>query len=161
VARTGTIHDPRNAFARITYASVLFEQNRINEGLGTLKSAMEMRTDSRFIQTCLGLMVWYRLDGDQMKTAMPDRVAPHLELADYQLSRGDVEGAEASYMRALSHLNKEDQVNRRYFVKVHRFFMDKKAYEKALLVVELGMKYLPEDRHLHRLAENLEKMGKH
>jgi O-antigen ligase/Tfp pilus assembly protein PilF len=156
--RTAISYDHHNPMTYFNYASWLFQENQTEKGLTILQSAMAM--DPETTDTCLALMVWFGLNEKQMQEALPDRVQPHLVFADYLDSKGNYEKAEASYMEALDYLSYEDEMKKAFFIKVYRFFVNQKAHDKALHVIQQAIRYIPNDYHLHQIAGNLyEKLG--
>lgn len=137
----------------LNYASWLFEENRVEEGTHILRSAMAM--DPATTDVCLALMAWYGLDEDRMKLALPDRVRPHLQFADYLLSKGSHEKAETAYLEALSFLPYETEIKKDFFMRAYRFFQGKKEYENALQIIRHAIAYFPDDPQLHHIAGNL------
>jgi O-antigen ligase/Tfp pilus assembly protein PilF len=145
--------DHHNPMAYFSYASWLFQENQMEKGLGILQSVMSLYPETT--NTCLALMVWFGLNEEQMREALPDRVQPNLVFADYLVSKGNYEKAEASYVEALYYLSHENEIKIAFFLKVYQFFMDKKKYEKALHIIEQAIQYIPGDYSLHNIAGNL------
>lgn len=140
----------------LNYASWLFGENRVEEGTNILRSAMAM--DPAATDACLALMAWYGLDENRMKQALPDRVTPHLQFADYLLSKGSYEKAETAYLEALSYLPHENAIKKDFFLRAYRVFWGKKEYETALQIIRHAIIYFPDDPQLHLLAGNLYKV---
>jgi O-antigen ligase len=151
--RTAIDYDGNNISTYLNYAAWLFEEKQVAKGLRVLKSAMQNQPGAT--DTCLTLMAWFGLKQNQMKQALPERVQPYLEFADYLLSKGHTESAEAFYLTALDYLHHEDEIKKSFFLRVYRFYKNSESYEKALHIIQRALDHLPEDPHLHRLAGNL------
>jgi O-antigen ligase/Flp pilus assembly protein TadD len=153
--RTAIDYDHNNVSTYLNYAAWLFEKKQVDKGLHVLKSAMQMKPGAT--DTCLTLMVWFGLNDNRMQFALPDRVLPHLEFADYLLSKGYKNKAEISYLEALDCLPNEDEIKKGTFLKVYRFYHDEKKYEKALQIIKQAIQHFPNDHRLHQIAGNLYK----
>ena len=85
--RLAIAYDHQNPLPYLSYASWLFQENMVEEGLDVLRSAME--SEPSIADDCLALMVWFGLTERQMHDALPSRVLPHLKFADFMVSQGD------------------------------------------------------------------------
>lgn len=113
--RAGISRDHHNPQTYFTYASWLFQEDQVEKGLDTLRSAMDINPETT--NDCLAIMVWAGLNEKQMLAAMPDRVQPHLVFADYLLSKGNYEKAETIYLKALDYLSNEKEAKKDFFLK--------------------------------------------
>ncbi|MFP4531787.1 MAG: O-antigen ligase family protein [Desulfobacterales bacterium] len=153
--RTAIAYNRKALPPYLNYAAWLFETRKWDDGLEVLQAAMTMAPEAT--DTCLTLMALFGLDQNQMAQALPDRVLPHLEFADYLLSNGYYKKAEGTYLNALNYLSNEEKVKKDFFIRVYRFYKNRGSYEKALHIIQRALKQFRQDAHLHRLAGNLYK----
>jgi hypothetical protein len=78
--KTAIANDSRNMEAYLTYAVWLIEQDRVENAMGVLKSAMSI--EPKIIKASLALMKFFMLDEEQMSSALPDRVEPHVLMGE-------------------------------------------------------------------------------
>ncbi|MFW5970774.1 MAG: O-antigen ligase family protein [Desulfovermiculus sp.] len=135
------------------YASFAFAHLEKSKGLQALKTLMDKNPKSA--EASLALMAWYGIRGEQMQKALPDRVWPHLEYAEYLLAKGDVPGAEKAYLEALSYVPREEKIKKSYFLHVYRFYRRMDEKEKALHILQQAAKYLPHDRQVLSLIKRV------
>ncbi|OPL12108.1 MAG: hypothetical protein AVO38_03510 [delta proteobacterium ML8_D] len=155
----GISYDPHNPQTYFNYASWLFQEHQVEQGLDTLRLVMEMKPDTT--NDSLAVMVWAGLNEKQMLAALPDRVQPNLIFADYLISKGNNEKAEAIYLDALAYLSNEKDVNKKNFLKVYRFLINQKKYADALNVIRQMHQYFPEDNTINQIIDNLRQKTRH
>jgi tetratricopeptide (TPR) repeat protein len=100
------------------------------------------------------------LDLDEIRSALPDRVEPHIDLAEYLSDRGMQHEAENAYSDAFNYLDKEVEVNPSCFFKAGTYFTKQKNYEEALNIMLKGIEYVPDNAKIRIAAAFLyEKVG--
>lgn len=144
---------PASINGYLQYASFFFEQNQLDKGLSVIKKIMA--DDPTHTEDCLTVMAWHGMSADKMSSILPERVASYLAFGDYLAARGRWQDAATAYQTALSHIPREQTVNKQYFMTVYYFFMQRRDKEAALSVVQQALNYFPDDVHLQRLAERL------
>ncbi|MCU0598385.1 MAG: O-antigen ligase family protein [Desulfobacterales bacterium] len=148
-------YDRTNMAAYLKYADMLFGLNQAEKGFRILKQAIS--ADIRITDASLALMVYYHIDEDEMRRALPDRVEPYLTLGDFFDASGAKEKAEQFYVLALEQLANEAKIEKNHFYHVFLFYQRHHMDENALQVILRAIRYFPDDHGLHRTAGDLYK----
>lgn len=144
---------PANISGHLKYAALLLEQDQTEKGLLMLRNMMA--DDPKRTEDCLTVMAWHGVDAKQIQTALPERVAAYLAFGDYLADLGLWENAATAYRTAMDYIPREKTVEKKYFMTIYRFFMQRRDKEAALLVIQQALDYFPDDAYLQRLAERL------
>jgi len=139
------------------YVSWLFNQNRKEDAMKTIKTAISLFPD--ITADFLTLMPRDGLSNDEILSVLPPRVAPYIAFGDYLCNTGKEDKAEDIYMRAYGFMSNETGIEPNWFYKVVQYYMKKGLNEKALAVMQQAKTYLPKDAgislHAGELCEQL------
>ncbi|MEA3230231.1 MAG: O-antigen ligase family protein [Thermodesulfobacteriota bacterium] len=156
--RAGIKYNPGNPNRYLGYAAWLLSQGHTQRAMKNLNRAIAM--EPKKFDESLTLMVIHGLTEQEMQTAIPERVEPHLRFADFLLQTGNVEMAEAVYRHALEFVKNEDVVKFAYFNKVYQFYIKKDRPEDALDVLKEAIEFLPANPYLRlQMAALYEQLG--
>ncbi len=139
-------YHPSESEKYLSYAAWLLSRTRVPDALAHLKQAIAL--DTRNVADGLTLMVINGLSESEMQLAIPDRVEPHLQFADFLRQTGKTDMAEESYRRALQFINNEKTVKSAYFEKVYQFYLRNDRFEDAIEVLNKALEYLPSNPQL-------------
>jgi tetratricopeptide (TPR) repeat protein len=128
----------------MVYAGWLWEQERKGEGLTQMQRALSLEEGKR-LDAAIAFMLRHRLTDEEIIAAMPPRMAPNQQLAEYFSAAGKEEKAVALWERSLDYAGMESPLRPSFFVKPYRFFLKRGEAGRALAVMRLATQYLPQD----------------
>lgn len=143
----------------MAYAAWLWGQGRKGEGITQMQRALSLEEGGR-LDAAIAFMLQHRLTDQEISAAMPPRMAPNQQLAEYFSNAGKDELAASLFERSLDFAGLEAPLRPSFFVKPCYFFLKRGEVERALMVMRLAAQYLPHDSTiaLHG-AEAYEKAG--
>lgn len=143
----------------MAYAAWLWSQGRRGEGLDQMQRALSLGEGGR-LDAAIAFMLRHRLTDQEIIAAMPSRMAPNQQLAEYFSNVGKEKTAADLFERSLDFAGLEAPLRPGYFLKPYRFFLKQGEMDRALMVMRLAGQYLPDDATiaLHG-AEAYEKAG--
>ena len=150
IARHPTFHMPY-----FFLADWLLAHERIDDALDNFKYAFTLNPG--FGRRFIPWLAQKNLSFDQMRRALPDRVAPHLTYARLLDKQGDTEQAGDAYALAITFLDLEDSLRSHYFIEPSRFYMKQHDEETALGILLQGITVLPHDYTLRLVLGDLYK----
>jgi O-antigen ligase/Tfp pilus assembly protein PilF len=154
----GIRYDISNPVRYEKYASWLLARGERERGMGIIKKAMDLRPSET--RRLIATMVLYNLSDNEIQSALPGRVLPHLLFADYLHKTGEEEKAKAAYLDALKYIENEKTINASFFYIPHNHFLRLGLYDDALKIMVRAMEFLPEDAGIRRAAaESYERLG--
>ncbi|MBW1940972.1 MAG: tetratricopeptide repeat protein, partial [Deltaproteobacteria bacterium] len=153
--QAGTQCEISNALRYQRYATWLLARGKVEKGLKNMKTAISLDPDN--INEYITLMVLNRLSEEQMREALPKKVAPYLFFAEYLHSIGKEVMAEDIYAHALGLIENEAVIRPSYFYKPYRFYMKTGRYNDALKVIHKAIVFLPNDLGIRLTTADLYK----
>ncbi|MEW6594352.1 MAG: O-antigen ligase family protein [Thermodesulfobacteriota bacterium] len=143
----------------LTYAGWLWEQGRKEEGTVQMQRALSL-AEGGGLDAAIAFMLAHRLTDQEIIAAMPPRMAPNQQLAEYFSAAGREERAAALFERSLDFAGLESPLRPSLFLKPYRFFQQRGEAQRALAVMRLAAQYLPDDATIALYgAEAYEKAG--
>ncbi|HXW69322.1 MAG TPA: O-antigen ligase family protein, partial [Dissulfurispiraceae bacterium] len=140
------------------YVSWLFNRNRKEDAMKTIKTALSLFPD--ITADFLTLMPRDGLSSEEILSVLPARVAPYIAFGEYLCNTGKEDKAEDIYMRAFGFMSNETGIDPNWFYKVVQYYTKKGLNEKALTIIQQAKTYLPKDAGISlRAAELCEQMG--
>ena len=141
-----------------TYAEWLLTNGNKAWGIDTMRTAILLNVGkSRYY---IDFMDEKGLDLNEIRSALPDRVEPYIDLAEYLLDKGMQSEAENTYIEAFNYLDKEAEVSPNCFFKAGTYFTKQKKYDEALNIMVKGIEYQPDNPKIRIAAAFLyEKVG--
>lgn len=130
------------------YASWLLSQGQIQNAINQIKIGLTTGLSMADMRKYFTLLHLFGLKDVEIQMSIPELVTPNLAFAAYLQDDDNDKMAEAAYLKALENLEKERPILPRYFMYAVQFFMKNKEYEKALSVLTLGSKYLPDNKEI-------------
>lgn len=141
-----------------TYAEWLLANNHKDRGIDTMRTAITMNIKKS--RSYIDLMDEKGLSLDDIRNAIPDRVEPHIFLAEFLLDKKMQSEAERTYLKAFNYLDNEEEVNPGCFFKASRYFIKHKQYDEALNIMLKGIECLPDNAKIRVAAASLyERIG--
>jgi len=141
--RSGINFDPVNPARYRMYALWLLSQNRKEECLENIKTAIFL--DPQNTKDYLAMMVINGMSDTDMKRAIPAKAEPYFLYADYLLKTGNEEMGDNAYRDALAYSENEKDISRSFFLKAYSFYRKKKEYDTALLTMQKVAEKYPGD----------------
>jgi O-antigen ligase len=141
-----------------TYAKWLLTNGNRARGLETMRTAILL--DVRKSRSYIDFMDENDLDLNEIRSTLPDRVKPIIDLAEYLLDNGMEPEAENTYLDAFNYLDQEVEVSPSWFLKASKYFTKQKNYDDALAILLKGIEYLPDNAKIRIAAAFLyERIG--
>ncbi|MCJ7616039.1 MAG: hypothetical protein MUO43_05830 [Desulfobacterales bacterium] len=141
-----------------TYAEWLLANNHKDRGIDTMRTAITM--DIKKSRYYIDLMDEKGFSLNEIRNALPDRVEPHIFLAEFLLDKGMQREAESTYLKAFNFLDNEEEVNPDCFFRANRYFIKQKQYDEALNIMLKGIECLPDNAKIRAAAASLyERIG--
>ncbi|HSR35551.1 MAG TPA: hypothetical protein VLL73_00095, partial [Desulfurivibrionaceae bacterium] len=128
----------------MAYAGWLWEQGRTDDGIVQMQRALALEEGGR-LEAAIAFMLQHRLTDQEIITAMPPRMAPNQQLAEYFSAAGKEELAAFLWERSLDFAGLESPLRPAFFLKPYRFFLKRGEASRALSVMRVAGQYLPED----------------
>lgn len=161
----GIRYDQNNPDMYNQYAQWQFTQGNKEMGLTYIKQAIALNPEKTNLY--ITSMLINRITDEEIRNAMPQRVAPSLLFADYLHAIGKEEMAEAVYNEGLQHVSSEPQSQKwelqriyGFYMKVYWHYMRKHQYDEALNILQDARVYLPDDVNvLYYSGVTYEKLG--
>lgn len=146
--------DPEYAFL---YATWLVTNNRVQQGLRHLKTALEI--DENYMDRVLTLMIVNGIEPDVIESAIPDTPGASIAFAKFLYDTGNTVEAIDKYMATLDLIeeliprygrdpkdyNREIQS---YYFRIYSFFIKHRDIKNAMHVMETAEKKLPLSAHV-------------
>lgn len=140
------------------YALWLLSRRKKEDGIKITKTAISL--EPRKTREYITLMILSGLNDEEILSALPERVEPHLLFADYLNRTGRENMAEDAYLNALQYVKNEDPISPSYFYEVYKYYMKKGLYDDALKVMRKAIESLPDDAGIRVTTGGLyEKLG--
>lgn len=142
----------------VNYAVWLWEMGRKAEGIEVMRQGLGLLAGR--LDGPITLMIQHGLTDEEILAAMPGRMAPLLQLADYYNNAGKVEQAVRVYEQLLAIAPGEPRARAGYFHKPYWFFMKIGRVDRALAVMRTASELLPHDAAIAvYAAQAYEKQG--
>ncbi|MFH1935724.1 MAG: O-antigen ligase family protein [Pseudomonadota bacterium] len=142
-----------------TYSFWLLENGETRKGIETMQNAISLspRRTRRYLELLIEEKL---LETVNLIRVLPGRVEPHIIFAEYLAEKEKFDQADAVYTRALSYLDKEEEIRPDFFIRIYKHYMKQKAFEEALGVMRKGIICLPNNARLRMTIASLyEKLG--
>jgi tetratricopeptide (TPR) repeat protein len=141
-----------------TYAEWLLANGEKARGIDTMRTAILLNVGKS--RSYIDFMAENGLGLNEIRGALPDRVEPYIDLAEYLLDRGMQHQAENTYSDAFNYLDKKVEVSPSCFFKASTYFSKQKNYDEALNIMLKGIEYVPDNAKIRIAAAFLyEKVG--
>jgi O-antigen ligase/Tfp pilus assembly protein PilF len=156
--QAGIKYNVNNPVRYKRYALWLLSQGKKEYCIKITKTAISL--EPRKTREYITLMILSGLNDEEILSALPERVGPHLLFADYLHRTGRENMAEDAYLNALQYVKNEDPISPSYFYEVYQYYMQKSLYDDALKVMRKAIEFLPDDAGIRVTTGGLyEKLG--
>lgn len=146
----GVKADKTNPARYRTYALWLFGRGEKEKGIENTRKAIEL--EPKKTRQYIALMTLDGLTDGEIERALPDRVEPRLNFADYLSEIHREENAEAAYLSALDYTKNERKPAPAHFFKAYQFFRKRGKHDEALAVMKKAVEAIPEDAQIRLKA---------
>ncbi|MBA4372841.1 MAG: hypothetical protein C0402_08240 [Thermodesulfovibrio sp.] len=154
----GIEYDRQNPARYSRYAAWLLEQGDREAGIGNFSKAISLEVGKT--REYIALMVLHGLSDREIKLALPDLAGPHMDFADYLHSTQQEEMAGEEYLSSLSYIQNGKEPGFSFFYRAHKYYAEKKQFDKALSVMQKAVAALPEDAQIRlKTAQTYEEAG--
>jgi len=151
--RSGIKYDVSNPERYKRYALWLFSMGKREEAVSIVRKSISMEPAKT--REYITLMILNGLSDEEMLSALPERVGPHLLFADYLQKVGQDRMAEAESLNALQYVRNEDTIKPSFFYQVSGYYIKRGRTYDALTIMRKAMEFLPDDAGLRLTAADL------
>ena len=130
-----------------TYANWLIRNQRSAEAVPLYRKALEL--DPAQTKRLITFFEKMKFPLDLLERALPERVRSYLYFGAYWDKLKDRERAGKAYLEALQYVNREDKIQKSFFLRPFYFFYRNHDDAQALAILKQGIAYLPEESALY------------
>ncbi len=156
--KAGIASEPTNNTMYKTYAEWLHSENRKDEAIMNIKTALSISPDAT--TEYIDLMNTWGFNDEDIQSSLPDNATPYIIFADYLLNNGNEKKAEDLYLKALQFSNSPKEAKPPYFHKVYKFYFERGRFEDAIQVMQQAKILFPTNAGFRNSAgTSYEKLG--